>query len=185
MYVVILGLSYALKGYSVCTETHLTIDLVWGTYDLLFTHLEVERAAMLSSANQWGRNLVPALDAAKNKLSTYYKKTHDKYAYFYNFGTILNPMSELEICNSSAWGPKYARKFRADFIRRFNYLYAADYTSSQQNPGALDPLLRSAPLVYMPLPSSARLAAHISQAEQYLGVGRCCFLLYVMFLTDT
>jgi hypothetical protein len=52
-YVVMLTLPYALKGYSVCAESHPTIDLVWGTYNSLFEHLEAERAAMLSSTDEW------------------------------------------------------------------------------------------------------------------------------------
>jgi hypothetical protein len=52
-YVVSLTLPYDLKGYSVCTESHPTIDLVWGTFNSLFEHLKAERTAMESSVEEW------------------------------------------------------------------------------------------------------------------------------------
>ncbi len=129
---------------------------------------------MLSSTDEWKRGLVSGLDAAKNKLSTYYKKTHDMYGDFYNFDTILNPMSKLNTYKSSDWGPKYAKKFKADFIKRFNDAYATDSTTDEQQQRASDLLLRTAPLAYMPLPRSARRAANVSQAEEYLAECELC-----------
>jgi hypothetical protein len=39
-YVLVLTYPIAIKGYTICAETHPTISLVWDTYNSLFQHLE-------------------------------------------------------------------------------------------------------------------------------------------------
>jgi hypothetical protein len=55
--------------------------------------------------------LVPAIEAAHEKLSKYYTKTRGKKGDFYNFSIILDLSSKTSTYESNDWTPDDARKY--------------------------------------------------------------------------
>jgi hypothetical protein len=118
-----LTLPYAIKGYVICAETHPMIDLVWDTYNSIFSHLDAKKAAIEADHNDWRRPLLPVILAAKQKLTKYFDKTKEKLGDLYNFGTILNPMTKLEVYELEDWGLEERLRFRTSFVEKFKEEY--------------------------------------------------------------
>ncbi len=71
----VLTYSFAIKDYTICAETHPTINLVWDTYNSLFQHLQDEKMFLEDYSSFQLLMLVHAIDAAYKKLSKYYQQT--------------------------------------------------------------------------------------------------------------
>jgi hypothetical protein len=72
-----------------------------------------------------------------------------------------NPMCKTETHSFPEWGTKFGRKYGAGFLKHFNGVYdeAGSVSSLHQ---------RSAPLAYVPLPSSSDSLGMATEAEPYL-----------------
>jgi hypothetical protein len=74
-YLLVLTYPFAIKGYTMCAESHPTINLVWDTYNSVFQHLEDEMMFLENHPSFRHSMLVRAIDAAYKKLSKYYQQT--------------------------------------------------------------------------------------------------------------
>jgi hypothetical protein len=128
-----------------------------------------------TSTIDWKQRLLPAINAAKTKLSKFYNKTLKELGDFYNFGTILNPMVKLEMYRSHEWGWQYVKRYRADFLKNFKDLYDKAQSVNSQLQSLVDPPRGSAPSAYMPLPSRSDSIRMTTEAEQYLQEGSSSF----------
>ena len=85
-YLVELMHPYATQGAALSASVRPTIDLVWEKYNLLFDHLDKQKAKLQRKSHTWKKQLLPALEAAKDKLSSYYEETRNgNFLIFYLF----------------------------------------------------------------------------------------------------
>jgi hypothetical protein len=109
-YLIQLTQPYALRTAAIGVKKTPTIDKVWETYNSIISHLEESRRILQGKRRKWKHNLIPALDAAKEKLTTYYKNTADEHGAFYNFGNILNPRQKNSTYRNADWGKEFYTK---------------------------------------------------------------------------
>ncbi len=170
-YLLVLTYPFAIKGYTICAETHPTIHLVWDTYTSLFQHLEDEKVFLQQQPAGGNLELVRAIEAAHEKLSKYYTKTRGKKGDFYNFGNILDPSSKTSTYESDDWTPDDARKYREDFVRKYENHYVSS-SPSRATQGAGTSVPQSlAYLAHTATRRRQRPASTTSEAEQYLKEG--------------
>ncbi len=171
-YLLVLTYPFAIKGYTICAETHPTINLVWDTYNSLFQHLEDEKMFLENHPSFRHSMLVRAIDAAYKKLSKYYQQTAKDLGDYYNLGNILNPSCKATTYDSSTWGPHFAAKYKQDFLDAFNKDYATPATSSStQTRGSEAPQS----LALLTQTSTRKRIMHstiASKAEQYFSEGK-------------
>ncbi len=74
-----------------------TINKGWIVYNELYDHLENQRQQARQSGLPFTAALCDAINAAKKKLSEYYKKTAGKKGTLYNLGCILDPATKLSL----------------------------------------------------------------------------------------
>ena len=98
-YIVQLIKSFALHGYTIGVRESPTIQHVFLTYNELFGHLDNEHAWLRRKRKALKSDLLPAIDAAREKLCTYYGATEEHQGRLYNLGTVLNPTCKLTFYN--------------------------------------------------------------------------------------
>ena len=118
-YIVQLIKPFALHGYIIGVRESPTIQHVFLTYNELFGHLDNKRAWLRRKRKAWKRDFFPAIDAAREKLCTYYDATEGRQGRFYNLGTVLNPTCKLTLYNERDWEQKYALMNKRNFFEHF------------------------------------------------------------------
>lgn len=82
-----------------------TIHRVFKVYNKLFDHLEKSIRQLRRKRVAWKQVMLTSLEAAKSKLSTYYRDTDKADGYLYPIGTILSPQDKLQFFSTSDWDP--------------------------------------------------------------------------------
>ncbi len=112
--------------------------------------------------------LLRAIDTSYKKLSKYYQQKANDLGDYYYLSNILNPSCKATTYDSSKWGPKFAAKYKEDFLDAFNKDHAMPLPlSSTQTRGLKAP--RS--LALLAQTSTRKRIVHsttTSEAEQYL-----------------
>ena len=98
-YIVQLIKLFALHGYTIGIRESPTIQHVFPTYNELFGHLNNERAWLRRKRKAWKGDLLPVIDAAREKLCTYYGAIKGRQGRLYNLGTVLNSTCKLTLYN--------------------------------------------------------------------------------------
>jgi hypothetical protein len=83
-----------------------TIHRVFKIYNKLFDHLEKSIRQLRQKRVAWKQVMLASLEAAKNKLSIYYKDTDNIDGYLYAIGTILSPQDKLQFFSTTDWDPE-------------------------------------------------------------------------------
>jgi hypothetical protein len=115
--------------------------------------------------------LVKAIEVAHEKLSKYYTKTRGKKGNFYNFGNSLNHSSMTSTYDGNDWTPDDARKYREDFVRKYENHYASSSPlRATQGTGTSEPQ-GLAYLAHTATRRWQRPASTTSEDKQYLKEG--------------
>jgi len=83
-----------------------TIHRVFKVYNKLFDHIEKSIRQLRRKRVAWKQVMLAALEAAKNKLSVYYKDTDNMDGDLYAIGTILSPQDKLQFFSTADWDPE-------------------------------------------------------------------------------
>ena len=125
-YIIQLTKPFALLGYLVGATSGPTIHMVFTVYNKLFSHLDEEKTRLNRKKKAWKRNLLPAVEAARVKLSTYYSRTDGDNGLLYNLGTVLNPAKKLQSYEGKEWEPEW----QANYRQQFEDCYCKNYVST-------------------------------------------------------
>jgi hypothetical protein len=124
---------------SLSKTKEVTIHSVFAIYNNLFTHLEKSRAQLTQKKVGWKKVMLSALQAAKLKLSEYYRITDEIGNDLYAIGTILAPQNKLEFFSTKDWEPNWRVRYRKS-LEEHLIPYQQRYLESQ-------PILNSQPSV--------------------------------------
>jgi hypothetical protein len=80
-----------------------TIHRVFKVYNKLFDHMEKSISRLKRKRVAWKQVMLTSLEAAKNKLSVYYKDTNHMDGDLYAIGTILSPQDKLQFFSTPDW----------------------------------------------------------------------------------
>ena len=83
-----------------------TIHRVFKVYNKLFDHLEKSIRQRRRKRVAWKQVMLASLEAAKNKLSIYYRDTDNMDGHLYAIGTILSPQDKLQFFSTADWDPE-------------------------------------------------------------------------------
>jgi len=83
-----------------------TIHRVFKVYNKLFDHLEKSIRQLRRKRVAWKQVMLASLEAAKNKLSIYYRDTDNMDSNLYAIGTILSPQDKLQFFSTADWDPE-------------------------------------------------------------------------------
>jgi hypothetical protein len=83
-----------------------TIHRVFKVYNKLFDHLEKSIRQLRRKRIAWKQMMLASLEAAKNKLSIYYKDTDNMDGDLYAIGTILSPQDKFQFFSTADWDPE-------------------------------------------------------------------------------
>lgn len=99
----------------------ITIHLIFGIYNKLFTHIEASEAQLQRKRVPWKRTMLNALCAAREKLSQYYTATDSEaYGDIYAIATILAPSKKLKFFTTKDWqGHDYVKQYQECIEREF------------------------------------------------------------------
>lgn len=82
----------------------ITVHLIFGVYNKIFTHLEAFEKQIIRKKLPWKQTMLQALQAARKKLSEYYTATEDEpYDNIYAIATILTPSKKLRFFTTRDW----------------------------------------------------------------------------------
>jgi hypothetical protein len=123
-----------------------TIHRVFKVYNKLFDHLEKSIRQLRRKRVAWKQVMLASLEAAKNKLSIYYRDTDNMDGDLYAIGTILSPQDKLQFFSTADWDPEEGRiDYRAMYRQRIESSlkkYSENLAQGQQILGA--PLVSAA-----------------------------------------
>lgn len=122
-YLVELMKPYAMHGAALGAVVRPTIDMVWEKYNSLFDHIEKERESLRRKRQAWKHQLLPALDAAEEKLRDFYGRTKGDLGSLYNIGNMLNPSQKNTTYRRREWEPWYYKHYTTEFVSLFQRLY--------------------------------------------------------------
>lgn len=100
----------------------ITIHLIFSIYNKLFSHLEASEEQLRRKRIPWKQTMLQALQAAREKLSEYYKMTdHECYSDIYAIATILAPSKKLRFFKTKDWQSDvdYAGRYRGRLEEEF------------------------------------------------------------------
>ncbi|KAI9875265.1 MAG: hypothetical protein M1823_007513, partial [Watsoniomyces obsoletus] len=100
------------------------------TYNALFDHLDDEKAKLGRKKKTWKKELMPAIEAAIQKLKNYYNATGGKEETLYNVAAILNPTLKLQTYNSGHW----EKSFKVQYMRAFMQHFRDHYHRADNGP---------------------------------------------------
>ena len=103
------------------------------TYNELFGYLDNERAWLKRKKKAWKKHLLPAIDAPKEKLCTYYGAIEGRQGRLYNLGTVLNPTCKLTLYDERDWEQRYLLMYKRDFFEHFQSHYAKESSTFPQS----------------------------------------------------
>lgn len=129
-YLVELMKPYAMHGATLGAAVRPTIDMVYEKYNNIFDHLDAEKEKLRQKHQTWKHQLLPALEAARNKLSFYYALTKGELGEMYNIGNMLNPTQKNTIYRRREWEPESYVKLTKAFIAYFQQHYAGQRSGS-------------------------------------------------------
>jgi hypothetical protein len=105
------------------TTKEVTIHLILGIYNNLFDHLEKSIRQLQRKKVSWKTTMLDALEAAKEKLSAYYKETdHEMHGNIFAVGTIIAPSNKLQFFSTREWDGPWREQYRkclADYLQRY------------------------------------------------------------------
>lgn len=171
-YLVELMKPYAMHGAALGAVVRPTIDMVWEKYNSLFDHIEKERESLRRKRQAWKHQLLPALDAAEEKLREYYGRTKGDLGSLYNIGNMLNPSQKNTTYRRREWESQYFDQFTNEFVSLFRRHYGGQQMQAglaRQGRGESARSLWS--LARAPAGSRQRGAPEVSEAVEYLREG--------------
>ncbi|KAI9778380.1 MAG: hypothetical protein M1816_004119 [Peltula sp. TS41687] len=122
-YIIQLTKPFALHGYTMGNSEFPTVQHVFVAYNALFDHLDAETTRLNKKTKAWKRELLPAIQAAKDKLAQYYSQTDKEKGRIFNLATILNPVQKLRFYEQSNWEPSWKQRYQAEFEDHFKIFY--------------------------------------------------------------
>ncbi|KAJ5117352.1 hypothetical protein N7448_010984 [Penicillium atrosanguineum] len=123
----------------------ITVHLIFGVYNKLFTHLEASEKQLVRKKLPWKQAMLQALQAARKKLSEYYTATDDEaYGDMYAIATILAPSKKLRFFTTRDWRGEidYVQRYR-DCLEKEFWRYKQRFAESNvptASKGLIDPL---------------------------------------------
>ena len=101
----LLQLTYPFFRYTtILSKTkEVTVHNVFSLYNSLFDHIEISMSRLRRKQLPWKKQILQALEAAKEKLSIYYGKTNQEHGYLYAMSTILAPKFKLQFFSDENW----------------------------------------------------------------------------------
>ena len=78
----------------------ITIHMAWTCFNDLYHHIDKVNTKLSSRRRNmrlWKRELCEAIQAARNKLATYYSRTEGEGGVIYNLACVLDPAQKLEL----------------------------------------------------------------------------------------
>lgn len=123
----------------------ITVHLIFGVYNKLFTHLEASEKQLLRKKLPWKQTMLQALQAARKKLSEYYTATDDEaHGDIYAIATILAPSKKLRFFTTRDWRGEidYVQRYRDCLEKKF-WRYKQRFSESNGpivSKGLIDPL---------------------------------------------
>ncbi len=129
-YLVKLMKPYAMHGATLSAAVQPTIDMVYEKYNSIFDHLDAKKNKLQLKQQAWKKQLLPALEAARSKLSFYYAMTKGELGEMYNIGNMLNPSQKNSIYCRREWEPESYAKLTKAFVAYFQQHYSAQPAGS-------------------------------------------------------
>jgi hypothetical protein len=145
-----------------CKTKNVTIHRVFKVYNKLFDHLEKSINQLRRKRVAWKQVMLTSLEAAKLKLSAYYRDTDQIDGHIYAIGTILSPQDKLKFFSTSDWDPDpesevdYRAAYRQS-LESFFGKYSESLAEEHQSLGA--PTMSS-------IPDEFDLACALDESQQ-------------------
>lgn len=92
-----------------------TTHHVFRIYNKLFEHLERSMGQLTRKKVPWKKTMRKALEAAREKLASYYKQTDTIQGDLYAIGTMLAPVNKFQFFITSDWDEKWRDQYRKSF----------------------------------------------------------------------
>jgi hypothetical protein len=151
----------------------ITIHMVFSIYNRLFEHLESRQRQLCHKKILWKRQMLQALDKARDKLKDYYSATDTPgLINIYTNGTILAPQYKLEFFQTPEWQDKdFAGEYKAALEQQIlaYEVQLHDTCSQSEGPSYPQPVQE----IEILLDSyRARPAVPLSELHQYLKGGK-------------
>jgi hypothetical protein len=92
-----------------------TTHHVFRIYNKLFEHLERSIRQLERKKVPWKRTMREALEAAREKLASYYKQTDTIQGDLYAVGTMLAPVNKFQFFATNDWDDQWRDQYRQSF----------------------------------------------------------------------
>ncbi|KAJ5318395.1 hypothetical protein N7476_004815 [Penicillium atrosanguineum] len=92
-----------------------TTHHVFKIYNKLFEHLERSMGHLERKKVPWKKTMRKALDAAREKLASYYKQTDTIQGDLYAIGTMLAPVNKFQFFSTNDWDDQWPEHYRKSF----------------------------------------------------------------------
>jgi hypothetical protein len=122
-YIIQLTKPFALYGYTLGACSSPTVQHVFSAYNDIFDHLDEEKKRLGKKRRAWKKQLLPALQAAQEKLTQYYSRTTGEQGRPYNYATVLNPVQKLSLYDRPDWESHWKQRYLSEFEDHFKVFY--------------------------------------------------------------
>jgi hypothetical protein len=144
-----------------CRTKNVTIHRVFKVYNKLFDHLEKSISQLRRKRVAWKQVMLTSLEAAKLKLSVYYRDTDQIEGHIYAVGTILSPQDKLKFFSTSDWDPDLESgvDYRATYRQSLESLLEKYSNSAEEHQRLGAPTMS-------PMPDDFDLACALDESQQ-------------------
>jgi len=114
-----------------------TLPYALPIYDELFERLTECRRRLNAKIHRypWAQQLIDGIDAAEEKLDSYYNKTYSNLGSFYGIGALLNPAYKSKVFNKQyCWLDFEQQDWETEFEEQFENLFEQSYAGNQEEP---------------------------------------------------
>lgn len=148
-----------------------TIHIVFGIYNKLFDHLELSIRQLQRKKVAWKQVMLTALQAARSKLTDYYRETDKVYGDLFAVGTILAPQNKMQFFSSSDWGKEWRERYRKSFEAYFEP-YKERLSENQRLSYTQSSVVQTSEIEMLLAPAESCRPNKYNEVKQYLESGK-------------